>query len=241
MFSEYRSQFYQQMGDRTSCMISIGSRCSRNTNYGSHNPTDRFDAYQQRPVRRCFPPRTYFHAIDCSSAKIYDEKGHRGMVLSFYLTGKERSGVVGVKVQKVVSSRLFPIDNDRLFRFRISPINSSMIIFSFNSIDRGEVEISFKFIKILTSPRQLLKQSIFKPPKLIFCLYNYFQKIHICSRSVDFRLKHYGRTVVATVRVSWSIWLLCIPLCWYFFRRLERCRWPMIGSDERDDGRQCRR
>lgn len=35
---------------------------------------------------------------------MYDEKGHRGMTLAFYLTGKERSGVVGVKVQKVFSS-----------------------------------------------------------------------------------------------------------------------------------------
>lgn len=41
--------------------------------------------------------------IDCFSARIYDEKGHRGMTLAFYLTGKERSGVVGVKVQKVLS------------------------------------------------------------------------------------------------------------------------------------------
>jgi hypothetical protein len=32
---------------------------------------------------------------------MYDEKGHRGMTLAFYLTGKERTGVVGVKVQKV--------------------------------------------------------------------------------------------------------------------------------------------
>lgn len=33
---------------------------------------------------------------------MFDEKGHRGMTLAFYLTGKERSGVVGVKVQKVI-------------------------------------------------------------------------------------------------------------------------------------------
>jgi hypothetical protein len=33
---------------------------------------------------------------------MFDEKGHRGMALTFYLTGKERSGVVGVKVQKVI-------------------------------------------------------------------------------------------------------------------------------------------
>ncbi|CAF4393986.1 unnamed protein product, partial [Adineta steineri] len=33
-------------------------------------------------------------------AKMFDEKGHRSMALSFYLTGKERTGVVGVKVQK---------------------------------------------------------------------------------------------------------------------------------------------
>jgi hypothetical protein len=32
---------------------------------------------------------------------MFDEKGHRGMALAFYLTGKERTGVVGVKVRKV--------------------------------------------------------------------------------------------------------------------------------------------
>jgi hypothetical protein len=32
---------------------------------------------------------------------MFQEKGHQGMVLTFYLTGKERSGVVAVKVQKV--------------------------------------------------------------------------------------------------------------------------------------------
>ena len=37
-----------------------------------------------------------------NSAKTFDEKGHRSMALSFYLTGKERSGVVGVKVEKVI-------------------------------------------------------------------------------------------------------------------------------------------
>ena len=48
----------------------------------------------------------YLHMIDHFSARIYDEKGHRGMTLAFYLTGKERSGVVGVKVQKVLSISL---------------------------------------------------------------------------------------------------------------------------------------
>ncbi|UJR22080.1 hypothetical protein I4U23_025146 [Adineta vaga] len=38
-------------------------------------------------------------------AKIFDEKGHRSMTVSFYLTGKERSGVVAVKVQKNISNR----------------------------------------------------------------------------------------------------------------------------------------
>jgi len=37
---------------------------------------------------------------------MYDEKGHRGMALAFYLTGKQRTGVVGVKVEKVFSIRL---------------------------------------------------------------------------------------------------------------------------------------
>lgn len=32
---------------------------------------------------------------------MFNEKGHLSMTLAFYLTGKERSGVVGVKVQKV--------------------------------------------------------------------------------------------------------------------------------------------
>jgi hypothetical protein len=35
---------------------------------------------------------------------MFDEKGHRSMTVSFYLTGQERSGVVAVKVQKVKSS-----------------------------------------------------------------------------------------------------------------------------------------
>ena len=43
--------------------------------------------------------RTFFYYI--YSAKMFDEKGHRGMTVSFYVTGKERSGVVAVKVQKV--------------------------------------------------------------------------------------------------------------------------------------------
>jgi len=38
-------------------------------------------------------------------AKIFDEKGHRGMALAFYLTGKERTGVVGVKVEKNISNK----------------------------------------------------------------------------------------------------------------------------------------
>ncbi|CAF2598472.1 unnamed protein product [Rotaria sp. Silwood2] len=36
---------------------------------------------------------------------MFDEKGHRGMTLTFYLTGKERSGVVGVNVQKNISNK----------------------------------------------------------------------------------------------------------------------------------------
>lgn len=40
------------------------------------------------------------------SAKMFEEKGHRGMTLAFYLTGKERTGVVGVKVQKVTAGLL---------------------------------------------------------------------------------------------------------------------------------------
>jgi len=38
-------------------------------------------------------------------AKMFDEKGHRSMTLAFYLTGKERSGVVGVKVEKNISNK----------------------------------------------------------------------------------------------------------------------------------------
>ena len=51
-----------------------------------------------------------FHVVDEFSARIYDEKGHRGMTLAFYLTGKERSGVVGVKVQKVVVHFFFLLE-----------------------------------------------------------------------------------------------------------------------------------
>ena len=35
---------------------------------------------------------------------MFNEKGHQSMTLAFYLTGKERSGVVGVKAQKVFFS-----------------------------------------------------------------------------------------------------------------------------------------
>jgi hypothetical protein len=38
---------------------------------------------------------------------MFDEKGHRSMTVSFYLTGKERSGVVAVKVQKVSYSSFY--------------------------------------------------------------------------------------------------------------------------------------
>ncbi|CAF1328179.1 unnamed protein product [Rotaria sordida] len=38
-------------------------------------------------------------------AKIFNEKGHQSMALTFYLTGKERSGVVGVKVEKNISNK----------------------------------------------------------------------------------------------------------------------------------------
>ncbi|CAF1176246.1 unnamed protein product [Adineta ricciae] len=38
-------------------------------------------------------------------AKMFDEKGHRSMTISFYLTGKERSGVVAVKVRKNISNK----------------------------------------------------------------------------------------------------------------------------------------
>ncbi|CAF4512638.1 unnamed protein product [Rotaria magnacalcarata] len=36
---------------------------------------------------------------------MFDEKGHRSMTLAFYLTGKERSGVVAVTVQKNISNK----------------------------------------------------------------------------------------------------------------------------------------
>ena len=45
------------------------------------------------------------------SAKMFDEKGHRSMTVSFYLTGKDRSGVVAVKVQKVIIFILFRQNN----------------------------------------------------------------------------------------------------------------------------------
>ncbi|CAF3591989.1 unnamed protein product, partial [Rotaria sp. Silwood2] len=38
-------------------------------------------------------------------AKTFDEKGHRSMTVSFYLTGKERSGVVAIKVEKNITNK----------------------------------------------------------------------------------------------------------------------------------------
>ncbi|CAF3332228.1 unnamed protein product [Rotaria socialis] len=38
-------------------------------------------------------------------ARTFDEKGHQSMTVSFYLTGKERSGVVAIKVQKNISNK----------------------------------------------------------------------------------------------------------------------------------------
>ncbi|CAF1052149.1 unnamed protein product [Rotaria sordida] len=38
-------------------------------------------------------------------AKTFAEKGHRSMTVSFYLTGKERSGVAAVKVEKNISNK----------------------------------------------------------------------------------------------------------------------------------------
>ncbi|CAF0844569.1 unnamed protein product [Didymodactylos carnosus] len=38
-------------------------------------------------------------------AKLFDEKGRKKMTLTFYLTGKQRSGVVAVKVEKNISNR----------------------------------------------------------------------------------------------------------------------------------------
>jgi hypothetical protein len=46
-------------------------------------------------------------SISILSAKMFDEKGHQSMTVSFYLTGQERSGVVAVKVQKVYIDFLF--------------------------------------------------------------------------------------------------------------------------------------
>jgi hypothetical protein len=61
------------------------------------------------------------------------------MTLAFYLTGKERTGVVGVKVQKVIFFLFRILIN--WFSNRIFQINLSMIIFLFNLIDHGVVEI----------------------------------------------------------------------------------------------------
>jgi hypothetical protein len=63
------------------------------------------------------------------------------MTLAFYLTGKERSSVVAVKVQKV--RRIFDLELKIRLKssFRTSRTNTFMIIFSFNWIDHGEVEI----------------------------------------------------------------------------------------------------
>jgi uncharacterized membrane protein YGL010W len=74
------------------------------------------------------------------------------MTVSFYLTGKERSGVVAVKVQKVyffiLSFNLITSSHSS----RIFQINLFMIIFLFNLIGHGIVEISFKFTKISIPP-----------------------------------------------------------------------------------------
>jgi hypothetical protein len=70
---------------------------------------------------------------------MFDERGHRSMTLAFYLTGKERTGVVGVKVQKVIFFLFRILIN--WFSNRIFQINLSMIIFLFNLIDHGVVEI----------------------------------------------------------------------------------------------------
>ncbi|CAF3694962.1 unnamed protein product [Rotaria socialis] len=43
--------------------------------------------------------------IDNVRARTFDEKGHQSMTVSFYLTGKERSGVVAIKVQKNISNK----------------------------------------------------------------------------------------------------------------------------------------
>jgi hypothetical protein len=51
---------------------------------------------------------------------MFDEKGHRGMTLAFYLTGKERTGVVGVKVQKVFHSLSSPSNLQAFFFQNIS-------------------------------------------------------------------------------------------------------------------------
>lgn len=94
------------------------------------------------------------------SAKMFDEKGHRSMTLSFYLTGKDRSGVVAVKVQKVSSYSLSLLKN--IFHLsRISAINSCMITFSFNSIDLGTIKISFKSIRILLNYSRRLSSLLF--------------------------------------------------------------------------------
>jgi len=48
---------------------------------------------------------------------MFDERGHRSMTLAFYLTGKERTGVVGVKVQKVILLLFLLISNTNQFVF----------------------------------------------------------------------------------------------------------------------------
>ncbi|CAF0736898.1 unnamed protein product [Adineta ricciae] len=57
------------------------------------------------PIMVHTTPQVGSMRINNVRAKVFDEKGHRSMTLAFYLTGKERSGVVGVKVQKNISNK----------------------------------------------------------------------------------------------------------------------------------------
>ncbi|CAF4373027.1 unnamed protein product [Rotaria socialis] len=57
------------------------------------------------PIMVHTTPKIGSTRINNVRAQMFDKKGHRSMTLAFYLTGKERSGVVAVTVQKNISNK----------------------------------------------------------------------------------------------------------------------------------------
>lgn len=85
---------------------------SRETPKGIYNEASKLCLADQRvqealgmPISVHTSPEQKLMTIKNVRAKSFDEKGHRSMTLTFYLTGRERSSVVGVKVQKNISNK----------------------------------------------------------------------------------------------------------------------------------------